>query len=50
MLGGAVGAFVGGGGGSLVEEAIEGVAGVSKQTAGDIAQDAAIHFLEVVET
>ena len=42
LLGGAIGAFVGGAGGSLVEEAVEGIAGVSKQTAGEIAQDAAI--------
>jgi len=42
LLGGAIGAFVGGGTGSLVEEAGEGLFGVSKQTAGDIAQDALI--------
>jgi hypothetical protein len=42
LLGGAIGAFVGGGGGSLVEEAIEGIAGVSEQTAGEIATDAAV--------
>ena len=42
LLGGAVGAFVGGASGSLAEEAIEGVAGVSKQTAGEIVTDAAV--------
>ena len=42
LLGGAIGAFVGGASGSLAEEAIEGVAGVSEQTAGEIATDAVV--------
>ena len=37
-----IGAELGGAGGSLLEEGIEGLAGVSKQTAGEIARDAAI--------
>jgi len=40
LLFGAAGAALGGGGGSLAEEAIEGLAGVSEQTAGEIAKDA----------
>ena len=42
LLGGALGAFIGGASGSLAEEAVEGIAGVSKQSAGEIATDAAI--------
>ena len=42
LLGGAIGAFVGGSSGSLAEEAIEGLVGVSKQTAGEIATDAVV--------
>ena len=42
LLGGAFGAFIGGASGSLAEEAVEGIAGVSKQSAGEIVKDAAI--------
>tara|TARA_Y100001972_G_scaffold55479_1_gene68330 strand:+ start:1523 stop:4480 length:2958 start_codon:yes stop_codon:yes gene_type:complete len=42
ILGAMIGAGLGGAGGSLLEEGIEGLAGVSKQTAGEIAKDAAI--------
>ena len=42
VLGAMIGAFAGGASGSLVEEGIEAAAGVSKQTAGEIAKDAAI--------
>jgi len=42
ILGAMIGAGLGGAGGSLLEEGIEGLAGVSKQTAGEIARDAAI--------
>jgi hypothetical protein len=41
VLGAAIGAGVGAGGGSAVEEGIEALAGVSKQTAGEIAKDVA---------
>lgn len=40
LLFGALGAGLGGGGGSLAEEAIEGLSGVSDQTAKEIAKDA----------
>ena len=40
LLFGALGAGLGGGGGSLAEEAIEGLSGVSDQTATEIAKDA----------
>lgn len=40
IVGAAIGAALGGGGGSLLEEAYEGVTGTSKQTAGEIAKDA----------
>ena len=41
ILGAAIGAGLGSGGGSAVEEGIEALAGVSKQTAGEIAKDVA---------
>ena len=41
VLGAAIGAGLGAGGGSAVEEGIEALAGVSKQTAGEIAKDVA---------
>ena len=42
ILGAMIGGFFGGATGSLAEEGIEGLAGVSSQTAGDIVQDALV--------
>jgi len=42
FIGGVLGAATGGGGGNLLEEAIEGVSGVSRQSAGEIAKDTAV--------
>ena len=42
ILGAMIGGFFGGAAGSLAEEGIEGLAGVSSQTAGDIVQDALV--------
>ena len=45
FIGGVLGAATGGGGGNLLEEAIEGVSGVSRQSAGEIAKDTAVEAL-----
>jgi len=42
FIGGVLGAATGGGGGNLLEEAIEGVSGVSRQSAGERAKDTAV--------
>ena len=42
ILGAMIGGFFGGAAGSLAEEGVEGLAGVSSQTAGDIVQDALV--------